>query len=152
MLHRRHALALLAGSAVAGATPKALAGEVRYEPVLGEDGLYTQPWFLQSFLDLGDDLAEAAAEGKRFAIIWEQKGCPYCKETHQVNLARADVHEYVRDNFGVLQLNLWGSREVTDFDGEAMEERALARRWRVMTENLRRLAADEPLLNEVRTD
>jgi len=87
--------------------------------------------FLDSFLELRDDLQEASDEGKRFAIIWEQKGCPYCKEMHQVNFARPDVNEYVRENFAILQLNLWGSREVTDFDGEAMEERALARTWLV---------------------
>ena len=28
-----------------------------------------------------------------------------------------------------MQLDLRGSREVTDFDGEAMEERALTRKW-----------------------
>ena len=38
------------------------------EPILTDDGLYTQAWFLQSFLDLGEDLEEARAGGKRFAI------------------------------------------------------------------------------------
>lgn len=97
-------------------------------PVLKDDGLYEQPWFLQSFLDLREDLAEATAEGKRFAIIWELKGCPYCRETHLVNFADPEIREYVRDNFVILQLNLLGAREVTDFDGEVLEERALARK------------------------
>lgn len=131
MLDRRRALALFAGAALLRATPETLAAGARKEPLVGDDGLYTQPWFMQTFLDLRDDLAESTAAGKRFAIMWEQKGCPYCKETHQVNLARPQVHDFVRDNFNVLQLNLWGSREVTDFNGAAMEERALARRWRV---------------------
>ena len=131
MHDRRHVLALLAGAVATGATAPLLRAQARREPLVGDDGLYTQPWFMQTFLDLRDDLAETAAAGKRFVVMWEQKGCPYCKETHQVNLARPEVHDFVRENFGVLQLNIWGSREVTDFDGEAMEERALARRWRV---------------------
>jgi thioredoxin-related protein len=130
MLSRRDVLGAAAGAALAGAAPfrGALAAA---EPMVNDDGLYTQPWFLQTFLDMRDDLAEVSGAGKRFVVMWEQKGCPYCKETHQVNLARAEIRDYVRDHFGVLQLNLWGSREVTDFDGTAMEERALARRWRV---------------------
>ena len=34
------------------------------QPILTDDGLYKQPWFLESFLDLSDDLEEAAKEGK----------------------------------------------------------------------------------------
>ena len=61
--------------------------------------------------------------------MWELRGCPYCKETHFVNFADPEIREFVSGNFEILQLNLVGSREVTDFDGEAMEERELARKW-----------------------
>ena len=96
--------------------------------ILTDDGLYTQPWFLNSFLDLGEDLTEAAEQCKRFAIMWEQKGCPYCQETHLVNFAQPDIQDFVRNNFEILQLNIFGSRKVTDFDGEELEERSLARK------------------------
>ncbi len=108
------------------------AAQTRIEPELGDDGLYHQSWFLDSFLDLGDDLAESQAQGKRFVVLWEQKGCPYCRETHLVNFANPEINAYIRKNFNILQLDLWGSRQVTDFDGEEMEERALARKWRIM--------------------
>ena len=103
----------------------------RIEPVLTDDGLYTQEWFLQSFLDLTEDLDEASANGKRFAILWELKGCPYCKETHEVNFADPEVNAYVRENFEILQLNFLGSRTVTDFDGEQLEERELREKYGV---------------------
>jgi len=99
---------------------------------VGEDGLHIQPWFMDSFLDLRDDLQELTAQGKRFAVIWEQRGCPYCRETHEVNFAEKRIADYIKANFGVLQLNMWGSRKVTDFDGEELEERALAQKWRVI--------------------
>ena len=83
-------------------------------PVLNDDGLYAQPWFLESFLDLTEDLSEAAAGGKRFAIMWEQKGCPYCQETHLVNFAQPEIQDFVRANFEILQLNLFGSRAAPD--------------------------------------
>ncbi len=104
----------------------AAAQDAAYEPVLNDDGLYTQEWFLESFLELRDDLTEAGGNGKSFAIIWEQKGCPYCRELHLTNFANDDIRQYVRDNFEVIQLNIWGAREVTDFDGSALSEKELA--------------------------
>lgn len=119
--------------AAMGAKPRdANAAGSTDQPVLGEDGMYHQPWFKDSFLVLSEDIAEAKGDGKRFAVIWEQKGCPYCKETHFVNLSNPDIQSYIRKNFEVVQLDLWGSREVTDFDGEVMEERALARKWGIL--------------------
>ena len=99
---------------------------------LGDDGMYHQTWFLDSFLILAEDLAATKAAGKRFAVLWEQKGCPYCKETHLVNFAKPEIQSYIRQNFEILQLDLWGSREVTNFDGEVLEERALARKWGIL--------------------
>jgi thioredoxin-related protein len=101
------------------------------EAVEGPNGLYVQDWFHESFLDMSEDLAEAAEQGKHLAILWEQRGCPYCREMHAVNLADEEIRSYIQENFTVIQLDMWGSREVTDFDGEALEERAMARKWGV---------------------
>jgi thioredoxin-related protein len=101
------------------------------QPFLTDDGLYKESWFLESFLDLGDDLEGAAKEGKRFAIMWELKGCPYCKETHFVNFAQPRISDYVKRNFEVLQLNIIGSRKVTDFDGAELSEKELAAKYNV---------------------
>lgn len=120
-------LAIAAMLAAVGAS----ASEPPKEPALGDNGLYTQPWFLQSFLDLREDLEEAAAKGKRFVIFWEQKGCPYCKETHLVNLAKPEIADYIKTNFVVLQLDLHGARKVKDFDGEEISEKALAQKYAV---------------------
>ncbi len=100
-------------------------------PQLGDDGLYRQSWFLDSFLNLPEDLQEAASQGKRLAIIWEQRGCPYCKELHLVNLARPEISNYIKKHFAMLQLNIWGAREVTDFDGQTLRERQLAFKWHI---------------------
>ena len=105
---------------------------IRGTPVYGPSGLHTQPWFQETFLELGDDLAGAAAQGKRFVVIWEQRGCPYCRETHLLNLAQPEIRDYIKANFHIVQLNKRGDREVTDFDGEKLSEKALARKWRVV--------------------
>lgn len=99
------------------------------EPILTDDGLYKEPWYLESFLDLAEDLENAHKEGKRFVISWELKGCPYCKETHFVNFAQPRIADYVRANFEVLQLNFIGARKVTDFDGKELSEKDLAGKY-----------------------
>ncbi|MCP4071410.1 MAG: thioredoxin fold domain-containing protein [Hyphomicrobiales bacterium] len=100
-------------------------------PVLGDDGLYHQSWFLDSFLELKDDIEEAAEAGKQLVIFWELRGCPYCKETHFTNLGRKDIREFIQANFVVLQLNILGSRLVVDVDGEELSEKKLASRYGV---------------------
>lgn len=105
-----------------------------YAPVRMTDsdfGSFTQSWFLESFLELADDLEEARGNGKRFAVMWELDGCPYCRETHLVNFAIPGVTDYIRDNFDIIQLDLKGSREVVDFDGTTMSERDLAKQVKV---------------------
>ncbi len=99
--------------------------------VIEENGKFTQDWFLDSFLDLSEDLVESAGDQKRFAIIWEQKGCPYCRDTHMINFSTPKIRSWIKERFNIVQLDIWGSREVTDFDGEVMEERELARKSRV---------------------
>jgi thioredoxin-related protein len=124
---RRRNLLVGAASLVALATLRARAEQ----PILTDDGLYKQSWFLESFLDLADDLDAAGKEGKRFVIMWELKGCPYCKETHFVNFAQPRIADYVKTNFEVLQLNIIGSRKVTDFDGTELSEKNLAAKYGV---------------------
>jgi thioredoxin-related protein len=127
----RRELILGGGAALVAAEGAMTAAPARAEAVLTEDGLYREPWFVESFLEIGDDLAQAASRGKRFALMWELKGCPYCRETHLVNFARPDIAEFVRENFEVLQLNIIGSRKVTDFDGTELGEKELAARYGV---------------------
>ncbi|MDX2158356.1 MAG: thioredoxin family protein [Hyphomicrobiaceae bacterium] len=124
------------GSALAtdpSALPPALGPtEPRVAPIKGEDGLFLQSWFVTSFLDLKDDHAEAKSKGRRFAVIFEQRGCVYCTKMHTDVLSQRYINDYVRDNFSIVQLDLWGSREVTDFDGTKLPEKKLAERWGVL--------------------
>ena len=152
MFTRRRLLTGAAGLAAAGAVAPA-----RAAATLTEDGLYRQPWFLESFLELGDDLESASKAGKRFAVMWELRGCPYCRETHLVNFARPDIENFIKTNFEVLQLNIVGSREVTDFDGAKIGEKALAAKYGVrftptvqfFPDTLAGLAAKPPEAREV---
>lgn len=143
-IDRRRAL-LLAAATLPGASliGAATSPTARAETKLTDDGLHAQPWFENTFLDLREDVADAAAKGKNLVIFWEQRGCPYCGEMHKVNLAKPEISDYIARNFYALQLNLYGARKVKDFDGTELEERKLAERWRVnFTPTVQFFAAD----------
>ncbi|MDD9729072.1 thioredoxin family protein [Mameliella sp. AT18] len=99
---------------------------------MGDDGLYKNPWMRDTFKDLREDLDEANAEGKRLVLFFEQRGCIYCKKMHEEVFTDPEVSEFIAENYFVVQLNLHGSTEVTDFDGEVLQEREMARKWRVL--------------------
>lgn len=99
---------------------------------LGDDGLHKQPWMRDTFKDLREDLAEAKAEGKRLVLFFEQRGCIYCKQMHEEVFSDPGISDYIGENYFVVQLNLHGDIEVTDFDGETLPEKDMAGKWRVL--------------------
>jgi thioredoxin-related protein len=120
---------------LAGIAPQASSGEISFEDEF-EHGFDDTPlereiehpdWFKESFLDLRDDLAEAIAAGKQgIALYFGQANCAYCKALMEINLAKPDIVNYVRQNYDIIPLDIWGSRQVTLFDGEVISERNLA--------------------------
>lgn len=99
---------------------------------LGEDGLHKQPWFSQTFKDIREDIETAADDGKRLAIIFEQRGCIYCKKLHEEVLSDPEVAAYIAENFMVVQYNMFGDEEVVDLDGEDLTEKTAAQKWRLL--------------------
>lgn len=99
---------------------------------VGEDGLHKQPWFAVTFKDMSEDLADATDAGKRLAVIFEQRGCIYCRKLHEEVFSDPRISGYIQENFIVVQMNLFGDEEVTDFDGESLAEKEMARRWGVV--------------------
>ena len=99
---------------------------------VGDDGLHKTPWMQDTFKDLREDLEEANAEGKRLVLFFEQIGCIYCTKMHKEVFSKEKVSNYIDDNFFVVQLNLHGDIEVTDFDGEILPEKDIARKWGIL--------------------
>jgi thioredoxin-related protein len=96
---------------------------------VGDDGLHKAPWQIDTFKDLAEDHAEAAAENKRLLLMIEQRGCLYCRKMHEEVFSRPEIAEMLEEDFFVVQLNMFGNVEVTDFDGTALPEKEMIRRW-----------------------
>lgn len=112
-------LPALAAEPAAAVTPKP--PEVHEQPA----------WFKNSFLDLREDVAEAASANKRVLLYFYQDGCPYCAKLLRDNLGQKAIADRTRQHFDVLALNLWGDREVTDMTGRAYTEKTFAKALRV---------------------
>ena len=96
---------------------------------LGDDGLHKAPWMRDTFKDLGDDLEEATAEGKRLLVLIEQRGCIYCTKMHEEVFVVPEIEQFIEENYFVVQINMFGDVEVTDFDGTALPEKDMVKRW-----------------------
>ncbi len=96
-------------------------------------GYHDHPaWFKQSFLDIREDISEAAGKGKRVLLYFYQDGCPYCKKLLETNFSLRDLSERTQNYFDVIAINMWGDREVTDFAGVSLSEKQFAADLEVM--------------------
>lgn len=96
---------------------------------MGDDGLHKALWMHDTFKDLRDDLAEATAEGKRLMVIIEQRGCIYCTKMHEEVFVVPEIAQLLTEKYFVVQLNMFGDVEVTDFDGETLSEKGMVSKW-----------------------
>jgi thioredoxin-related protein len=99
---------------------------------LGDDGLHKPIWLSSTFKDMKEDLEEANAESKRFLIIFEQRGCIYCSKMHEDVFSQPEISKLISDKYFVVQMNLFGDEEVTDFDGTTLSEKEMANHWGIV--------------------
>ena len=89
-------------------------------------------WFANSFLDIREDVNEAASAGKRIILYFYQDGCPYCRKLLETNFALQETENKTREHYEVIAINMWGDREVTGFDAGMTTEKEFAKSLRVM--------------------
>ena len=114
---------LLAAIALTAALALPAAAEI------GDDGLHKEEWFSITFRDMAEDIEAAKDEGKRLAIVFEQRGCIYCAKMHEELLSDPEVRDFIEAHFKVVQYNMFGDEEVTDLDGDVLTEKTAARKW-----------------------
>lgn len=124
----RSILAAITGLMIFGCASISWASEVK----IGDDGLHKPDWFSLTFKDIPEDIAAAKEQGKRLALIIEQRGCIYCKEVHENILTDPEVRDFIKEHYMVVQYNLHGAEEIVDTDGETLTEKMAGRKWRML--------------------
>jgi thioredoxin-related protein len=75
-------------------------------------------WFKESFLEFEEDVAEAAAAGRRVMLYFHQDRCPYCARLVEENFADPELKAFIIENFDGITINMWGDREFLDENGQ----------------------------------
>lgn len=105
--------------------------QARFDDTQLEEPLEHPAWFEISLGDLGDEIREARAAGKRGIMVYfGQDRCAYCEKFLQVNLADPEVEHYLRRHFDVVPIDIWGIDEIVDTDGRRFSEREYALRYK----------------------
>jgi len=126
---------ILAGLILIAVSSAAIADSETGSPAIELDGdgsmsnVYAQEkpdWFGMSFLNIAEDVEEAAAENKHYGLYFYQDGCPYCEKLINDNFGQYHINKYAKANFNIAPINIFGAVEVTDLDGIPRSESAFS--------------------------
>lgn len=94
-------------------------------------GFHHQDWFQATTFDLRKDQEAAKKSGKMLTLLWEQIGCTYCKQMHEIAFQYDEITDLAKANFYIVQMDMRGGREFIDLGGEKKTEAKIARANRV---------------------
>ena len=84
-------------------------------------------WFKKSSGHLGDDLQDALDAGKKGLIVYfGQARCSYCEQFIEKSLGSRDIENYTRENYDIININIWSNLDIIDTDGKEYTERELS--------------------------
>jgi thioredoxin-related protein len=89
-------------------------------------------WFKESFLDIAEDVGEAAESDRHVILFMHLNGCPYCFKMTEENFKNAPYTDFIQENFDVIAINIKGDREVALNEETSLTEKDLATRLKVM--------------------
>ena len=102
-------------------------------PGMVNPGYVEKPaWFKDSFLDIREDIAEAAKSSRRVLLYFYQDGCPYCERLIKENMSQQNIVDSLQNRFDVIAINMWGDREVLGLDGKETTEKQFAVNNKIM--------------------
>jgi thioredoxin-related protein len=88
-------------------------------------------WFKATFMDFSEDLEEASDEGRHVMIYFHQDGCPYCAKLVEDNFHNEKLVSKLQQDFDVIETNMWGDRELTDWQGNDYTEKEFSSKMKI---------------------
>jgi len=83
-------------------------------------------WFKESFLEIQDDVDEAAEEGKHVILFFQLNGCPYCDRMLTESFESEPLTSFIQENFDTIAINVAGDREIVFNEEVTLIEKDLA--------------------------
>lgn len=88
-------------------------------------------WFKESFLEIQEDVDEAAAANKHVILFFQLNGCPYCDAMLTESFESEPLTTYIQQHFDTISINVRGDRDVAFNDEVSMTEKELSERLKV---------------------
>lgn len=81
--------------------------------------LFASDFFDLSEDDFKEDLIVAQEEGKKgIMLFFSMENCPYCEKMKKDVFTDDKVKQLIKNNFLVFEIDIYGSIEIKDFEGE----------------------------------
>jgi thioredoxin-related protein len=83
-------------------------------------------WFKQSFLEIADDVDEAAEAGRHVMLFFQLNDCPYCDRMLTESYETEPMTSYIREHFDTIAINVRGDREIAFNEEITVTEKQLS--------------------------
>ena len=83
-------------------------------------------WFKQSFLEIADDVDEAAEAGKHVMLFFQLNDCPYCDRMLTESYEAEPTMSYIKEHFDTIAINVRGDREIAFNEEITVSEKQLS--------------------------
>ena len=83
-------------------------------------------WFKESFLEIADDVEEAAEADKHVLLFFQLNGCPYCDRMLEESFEAQPMADYIRAHFDTIAINVRGDRDIAFDEETSVSEKQLS--------------------------
>ena len=83
-------------------------------------------WFKQSFLEIADDVDDAAEAGKHVLLFFQLNDCPYCDRMLEECFEAEPLRGYIQQHFDSIAINVRGDRDIAFNEEISVTEKELS--------------------------
>ncbi len=89
-------------------------------------------FFVSSFGDMQEEMENAQENNKKGVFIFfTLDSCPWCQKMHKEILPDPRIIKYFSKHFVNIEVNIEGNNEMVDFNGDEIEQKKFALRYKV---------------------
>jgi len=81
--------------------------------------------------DIPTEIADAAEEGKRLIIMFQEEGCPWCNKMRERIFPHPKVEAYYDERFILIEQDIKGGLDLISPEGAEMTQKKFAQKMRV---------------------
>ena len=89
-------------------------------------------FFTSSFGDMQEEMETAVEKNKKGVFVFfTMDACPWCQKMHKEVIPNPKIIKFFSKHFVNIEVNIEGNNEMVDFNGDEIEQKAFALRYKV---------------------